>query len=246
MTMFKIDDSDIKQLESDIKTFAARSLPFATKNTLNKAAFTGQKIAREGIKREMITRNRFTVQSVRVEQTRTLRISNQSATLGSIAPFMETQEFGGTETAIGKHGIDIPTSYSAGQEGAKPRTRLPRKANSLAQIRLGKKGGRRAKNSKQAFLFKVQDAVTSGKRNIFHKFTNGNAGIFRVVGGKKKFKRGWPDGANLKMVHNLSFKSVTIHKNPWLKPAVDETVRLIPGIYRESLIFQLRKHGLFK
>ena len=38
--MFTMNDEDIKQLESDLKTFAIRAYPFATKNTVNRAAFT--------------------------------------------------------------------------------------------------------------------------------------------------------------------------------------------------------------
>ena len=65
--MFQINDDDVKQLESDLKTFARRALPFATKATVNGAAFNAQREAKQNVREDMLTRNRFTEQSIRVE-----------------------------------------------------------------------------------------------------------------------------------------------------------------------------------
>jgi len=94
MTMIKINDDDLKQFESDLKTFAKRAYPFATKNTINRGAFEAQKLYRRNADDSMIHRNKFTRQSIQVEQARTLNVSRQAATVGSIAPYMEDQEFG--------------------------------------------------------------------------------------------------------------------------------------------------------
>ena len=136
--MFAVDNRDIKKMERDIKTFAKDALPFATRKTVNDAAFQTQRIARVDVKNDMVNRNRFTVQSIQVDQARTLQISRQEAVVGSIADYMEDQEFGAVKSKSGKEGVAIATSYSAGQgENAQPRTRLP--ISSVARLLVSRK-----------------------------------------------------------------------------------------------------------
>lgn len=244
--MFGVDNRDIKKMERDLKTFAMKAYPFATRQTVNDAAFQAQKIARVDVQRDMVLRNRFTVQSIRVDQARTLQVRRQAATVGSTADYMEDQEFGAVKAKGGKEGVAIATSYSAGQgENAQPRTRLPRKPNTMANIQLQRRRGRKAKNRKQANVFKVQDAVTTGRRYVFLDLGR-RQGIFKVVGGSKSYKRGWPKGARLRMVHDMTKESVIIPKNPWLKPAFDESARMLPAFYADALRFQLRRRNLFR
>ena len=242
--MFHIDNKSIKRLEADLKAFASKALPFATKQTLNRAAFDAQKEARSIVSQKMVERNKFTRQSIRVDQAKTLNLRRQEAAVGSIADFMADQEFGSTKASRGRHGVAIPTSFSAGQQGQRPRTRLPRKPNKLASIRL-KQGKRKPANKRQRTLFAIQDAVTSGNRTIFLDLGK-TKGIFRVVGGRKKFKRGGPKGAKLKMLHDMSNKTVRIPRNPWLAPATKRTEKKIPGFYRDAIVFQLKRRGLFR
>jgi hypothetical protein len=243
--MFGIDSKEIKRLERDLKFFAKRAYPFATKKTLNDGAFQAQKIARADVQKKMVNRNRYTVQSIRVDQARTLDVNRQMSVIGSTADYMEDQEFGAIKTKSGKEGVSIPTSYSSGEgDNARPRKRLPRKPNRMSSIKLTK-NRRRAKNRKQANLFKVQNAVTTGKRIVFMDFGR-KKGIFRVIGGRKKFKRGWPKGAKVRQLHDMSEPSVVIPRNPWLKPAFDEAVRMLPAFYADALRFQLKRNQLFK
>ena len=234
--MIRVDTKDIKEMEADLKTFARKAYPFATKNTVNTAAFRTQKIARNDIQSDLTLRNRFTVQSVQVEQSRTLQVSRQAAIVGSTADYMEDQEFGGIKARKGKQGVAIPTGYSAGQEGAEPRTRLPRKANKLASIQLSKRKGRKMSRA-QRNLVAVKVAAASSNKYIFMDLGK-RKGIFRVLGGKRN--------PRVKMVHDLSEQAVTIPRNPWLGPAVDQVEQEIPDIYRRSLRFQLKRLNLFK
>lgn len=233
--MIEIDQKQIKQLERDLKTFKRRALPFATKATVNGAAFATQKTARRDINVKMITRNRFTEQSVRVEQTRTLKINQQIAVVGSIADYMADQEFGGTNRPEGEN-VAIPTGYSAGQEKQQPRTKLPRKPNKLANIRL-KRRRRGATSRKQRNVAAVKAAAQSTNKYVFLDLGK-RKGIFKVVGGKRK--------PRLKMVYDLTRKSTPIPKNPWLKPAVDHTQQKMPAIYFKALQFQAKRHNLFR
>lgn len=242
--MFKINDREIIQLEKDLKTFAIRAFPFATKNTINKAAFHTRNLSMNHIEKNLILRNKWTKNSVKVTQSKTLYVKKQTAIVGSIADYMADQEFGTTKVKTGKQGVSIPTSYSAGQGEAQPRTRLPRKANKMANIQLHGRRQRKAKTRKQQVLFTVQDAVESGNKYAFIDLGK-RQGIFKIIGGRKGFKRGWPKGARLKMVHDLSKQTVTIPARPWLMPNVLKTIRHIPSFYKKALKFQLKRHNLF-
>lgn len=235
--MFGVDTKSIKQMERDLKTFASKAYPFATRKTVNDAAFQAQRIARTDVKDNMTNRNRFTVQSIQVEQTRTLRVSRQASVIGSTADYMEDQEFGAVKSKTGKEGVQIATSYSAGQgENAQPRTRLPRKPNRMASISLQKrrkKGGSR----KQQNFIAIRQAAATGRKFVFLDLGR-RKGIFRVTGGKRRPK--------IKMVHDMTKQSVVIPKNPWLKPAFDEAARMLPAFYADALRFQLRRRNIFR
>lgn len=234
--MFGIDDRNIKKLEQDLKTFAENAFPFATRKTLNDAAFQAQRIARSDVQKNMVMRNRFTVQSIQVDPSKTLNMRRQSATVGSTAAYMEDQEFGGTKVKGGSKGVSITTSYAAGQgENSQPRTRLARKPNKLANIQLQRRR-KKGKNRKQQNLIAIKQAAQSGRKYVFLEL-NRSKGIFKVVGGRRRPK--------IKMVHDMSRKYVVIPKNPWLKPAFDETTRMVPAFYADALRFQLRRRGLF-
>ena len=233
--MFKLDDRDIKELEKELKTFADRAYPFATKATLNRAAFETQKIARKDVRVKMVTRNKFTEQSIQVDQARTLNVSRQAATVGSIADYMETQEFGGTERKGGSHGVAIATSFAAGQEGQQPRTKVPSKRNKLQNIRLQHRrtGG---SNRRQRNLIAIKQASTTSNKFVFLDLGR-RKGIFKVTGGKRS--------PRIKMVHDLTRQTIRIPRNPWLKPAVDRVNFLLPEFYKDALIFQLKRNNLF-
>ena len=230
--MFKISNPSIKKLERDLETLRKKSIPFATRKTLNDAAFQTQLIARADVGQKMITRNAFTKQSIRVDRARTLNIRRQAARIGSTADYMEDQEFGATKVKKGSEGVAIATSFSSGEgEKSKPRRRLPRKANRMLNITLQR---RRKKGSsrKQQNLIAIKQAAASGRKYVFLDLVR-RKGIFKVTGGKRRPK--------IKMVHDLTKQSVVIPKNPWLKPAVDEVRRMIPAFYADALRFQLRR-----
>lgn len=235
--MFTLDVDNIERYEWELKTFRKRAYPFATKQTINRAAFHAQKRSREHIDKNMVQRNRFTKQSIRVNQAKGLNVRTQEASVGSTAAYMEDQEFGGIRRANGKQGVPIATSYSAGQgQGAQPRTRLPKRVNKLAAIQL-KKGSKKPRTRKQANLVAIKQAAATGRKFVYLDLDR-RKGIFRVVGGKRN--------PRIRMVHDLTRKSVRIPANPWLKPSVDKTQAVIPQFYVDSLRFQLRKQGLFR
>ena len=233
--MFNIDDRETKRLERNLKKFKARALPFATKTTINEAAFTARRIAQTGIRRKLITRNKFTEASIRVEQTKTLDIRRQVSTVGSIADYMEVQEFGGTKRKKGKQGVAIATSFAAGgADNAQPRVRLPRKPNKLQNLRLRRISGK-GKSKRQKNFIAVRAAASSGQKFVYLDMGR-SKGLFKVTGGKRK--------PRVRMVWDLSRQSVVIPRRPWLAPAVRKAGAFIPRNYKKALQFQLKRHGL--
>lgn len=234
--MITVDDKQIKKFERDLKTFASRAYPYATRHTVNSSAFKAREIAQDNVRENMVTRNKWTERSIQVGKTGTLNVQRQAALVGSTAEYMETQEFGGTETSSSGKGVAIPTSYSAGQEGQRPRTRLPRRPNKMAAIQLRKQRKRGTSRAQQNFIA-VQEAAASGTKFLYLDLGR-RRGIFRVTGGKRK--------PRIKMVHDLTRSSVAIPKNPWLAPAVAEAEKFIPGFYRDALKFQLQRQRIFR
>lgn len=230
--MFRADMQDVKELEKDLKTFARKALPFATKQTINRGAFKGRELSQENIERRMITRNKWTKGSVRVQMSKTLDIDRQESIVGSLEGYMATQEFGGVERGEHKH-QPIATSYSAGQaEGKRPRTRAPRRPNKRSQIRLQRRGGA-GMSRRQRNLVAVREAAEGGSKYIYMDLGK-RQGIFKVLGGKRK--------PRVKMVWDLSRKAVTIPRTPWLAPIIPDVGRQLPEFYRDALLFQLRRH----
>lgn len=234
--MITVDNKDLKKYERDLKTFASRAYPYATRHTVNSAAFKARGIAQDNVWENMVTRNKWTERSIQVGKTGTLNVQRQAAIVGSIEDYMETQEFGGTETSSSGKGVAIATGYAAGQEGQRPRTRLPRRPNTMQAIQLQKRKKRGTSRAQQNFIA-VREAAASGAKFLYLDLGR-RRGIFRVLGGKRK--------PRIKMVHDLTRASVVIPKNPWLAPAVSATEKYIPEIYRDALVFQLQRIKLFR
>lgn len=235
----KINDEQIKQLESDLKTFAARAFPFAAKNTLDSAAFDTQKVARDFIKSRMVERNTFTRRSVQVDKVKGLNVRRMASVTGSIADYMEDQEFGAVVVKKGKHGVPIPTTAASGEsKGARVRRKTVRKANRLSSIKL-RKTGANSMARKQRNVVLIQQAAQAGGRNRFIFLDLGRrSGIFKVTGGKRRPK--------LVKMWDLSKGTVVIPRNPWLAPAVEVAQAALPRRYLKALQFQARRAGLFK
>lgn len=223
--MFNINDKDVKKLERRLRVINERALPFATKATINSMAFGAQKLARNEIRQRMVLRNKYTESSIRVDQARGLHIASQRATMGSVADYMDEQEFGGSKKRKTGRSVGIPTSFAAGQRGARPRTKLPRKAYQMAQIML-RKGAKRGATPKQQNAINIATSLGG----FTYLQLGRRKGIFKID------KKGNPA-----MVHDLSRVSVRIPALKWMKPSVDSIVRRRGEFYAQALNFQLSR-----
>lgn len=232
--MFEINDRDVKKYEQDLKNFAAQALPYASRAMLTRAAFDARKNAQGLIRGNMVTRNNFTAGSVRVEKATSLAINRQEAIMGSVADYMETQEFGGMVTGGGKY-QPIPTSYAAGQGRGAKRTKLPRKPNRMQSIQLRKRSGA-GLSRKAANQAAIAQAAGGGNKYVFLDLGR-RQGIFKVTGGKRKPK--------IQMVWDMTRRSVRVPATPTIGPAAQATQRVMPRLYAEALVQQLQRRGIF-
>ena len=227
--MIKINLRAIHRYEEDLITFAKSAFPFATKSMVNTAAFETRRGYVEGAKNKLTLRNKWTTSSVRVLQATTLDVNSQEATVGSLASYAATTEFGGT-TAGESGNLAIATNFSAGVgRGVRPRTKLTRKPNKMASIKLGR--GKQPKTRKG----RNAAAVLSGNTFVYLDLGR-RKGIFKVTGKRTK---------KINMVHDLSRKSARVPATPILGPATAATRQRMPLIYKKALRFQLRRHRIF-
>jgi hypothetical protein len=250
-----IDTREIDRLSKDLKNFTKAAFPIATQRFLNNSAADAMRQARSIIKVDMILKNKFTERSILFNPTRkTLKINQMFSAMGSTQEYMADQQFGAVKFKTGKHGVAIPTSEAAGQGRSKPRTKAVISRNKLQNlilqnrnIRVGK-SKRKPAHEKQRNLLIVKRAIKTGKRYAYMVLGDSGQteGIFKIIGGMKTTKRGWPEGARLKMIYDLSRPSVVIPKNDWIEEAVDGTKVKMPRMFIKELQNQARRHSLFK
>lgn len=204
-----------------------KALHFAERNTMNDLAFETRVQARDELEDNMILRNAWTKRSVMVERARRLA---DPAIVGSERDYLETQEFGGTKTRKGKQGVPLATGYASGEgDTANPRRKLPRARNKLSRLQLAKTRGARG-SKRQRNVAAVRQAVATGRREVFID-TGRKQFIARVTGGKRS--------PRVRMLYDLSRRSVNISRNPWLLPATDRALTKQDRFYAKRLEQQL-------
>lgn len=216
--------TNLSKYEQALERIAARGLPIAMRSTINGNAFATQKAAQQEVGGRMVLRNKWTAQSIQVTQAR----GSEPARTGSRAAYMADQERGATVRPAKGSNKPIPTSYAAGQEGARPRTRLPRKPNKLSSIRL-----RRGRTSAAAAAA-VREAAASGQRFVYLD-TGKRKGLYRITGGKRRPKA--------RMVWDLSRKSVQVKPTHWLRDSTATAMQGWEQRYFAALQYQLRRAG---
>lgn len=197
----------------------SRQLAFAQRDTINALAFETRRNALDNVQASFTLRNKFTERSILVEKA---RYTTDSATVGSTQKYMLDQEFGGQTKDP-----TIPTAYSAGQTNT--RTRMPRKANRMKNIRLPA-GRTQAQSKRQRNLLAVKAAKANGDKFVYID-TGSRKFIARVVGTKRLPK--------IKMVQDMSRTSTPIPRTPWLNPATDKALRKREAMYRAAMRYQL-------
>lgn len=227
----------------DLELFAEKAVPYAIRAALNAVAFETQRTWRLRMSQTMVLRNKWTERSALVERATGLAPHAMFATVGSKLDYLEKQESGFTESKSGKHGIPIPTGFSAGQEGANPRTRLVSGRRWLSRINLTKRPSANSRPARNHAA--IAAARKSGSRHVLLEVRGGKKGIFELVGGRGGGGAG-RQASTLKMVWDLSHGSVSVESNPTLARAVRfVTERKAEQLAEQELRKQLRLHRIF-
>lgn len=223
-----VDTHDIERLVRDLDRVAKQAVPFAMRNSVNTAAFEHRKRWQMEIRSTFVLRNKYVLNSLRVVKATTTR--KPTARLGSEAAFMGTQEKGGTVRGKGRS-KPIPTAVAAGQAmGARPRTRAVRRPNWLSAIKLRR--GRPGANKAQQNAIAISMAVKQSRRFVLLEL-NGLRGIFRVTGRKR---------LTVRLLWNLSKRSVRLKPSHTLQSTLDALERRMPGWYLDALKAQAKRH----
>lgn len=218
-----IQTIEIERLKATLANLAPKAVAYAARAALTRTAYHAAQLGRVRVKKEFITRSRWTEGSVRYERATSLDLRRMYSTVGSTEEYMEKQEFGYVERKRGKHGVAIPTSAAAGQEGTVPRTKLVRPASRLPRIKLSKQRkklfGRRRRPG-QEVMIAVNVAVRDKQKFIAVDVRGSKRwGIYRIVGGRYR-GHGWPGKAKLRMLHEISRPRIVGRPRPWLGPVV--------------------------
>jgi hypothetical protein len=231
--MLTVEFRGLKELVRDLRVARERALPYAVKTALNTAAFEGRKLWQREIKSSFTTRNSFTERSVLVERARGLDAKRMVAVLGSVAPYMGTQELGGTERARGRKKA-IPGPAAAGQAAGSKRTRLVQARARLGALKAPRLIG---KTPAQRWAIAIRKARQDGHKTVLLERPKGGAGLFRVGGGKRR-------KATLRLLYDVSRSSVRIRPEPTLQRTLRALEPKLPHMYQAALIDQLRRHKL--
>jgi hypothetical protein len=246
--MFDFDPNEVESMAKQLKRFRRKAYPFAVRQMLNDTAWDARRFYQEGMRDGLTLRNKWTEKGARAQpERRELNVDRMETRAGHLETYMLTQEKGATIVKQGKHGVPIPTSWAAGQEGAQPRTRLVKKANRMGVIKLKQKWKALGNNDHQRLVRAAQIAVDTKDRYIYAQMPDTDRkGIYKVIGGRKGTTKGWPKGAKIKLVHDLSHKSVTLHPTPLLETASNKARKRMDVHFRKALLFQIERNKLFR
>jgi hypothetical protein len=200
----------------------------ASAAALNRTAKGVELLAKRNIKRMMITRNKWTLGSIKSTRTPPSRpVARQFVLVGSAAPYMAAQESGGT-LGRSKVGRRLTTSEGS-REGpqTKPRKKMARGKMDPRRILLGgrranrKRGASRSPGSKAKRI--VESARAARRKFIYLDLGSDNKGIYLVQ--KRK----------IKMVHRIMTRPMHIKPRKWFEPAVEQGRRIAPGVFFKGL-----------
>jgi hypothetical protein len=229
---FHADLTQLKRLGRQLEKARIEGVPHAIRDYCNGAAFEARGEWIETIGNKLTLRNTWTVRSIRVEKARGIDIKRMSATVGSTAPYMADQEEGATNAKSGKHGVAIPTGASAGQKGAKKRTKPIRGRNYLGNLRVTQRiSGTRQRRNAAA----MQRAVKSGTRVAFLELANGKQGLFRINGSAKRM--GKPT-----MLYDLTRASTVTPPSATMQTSLKALEPRLPNIAIRAVMTQLNRN----
>lgn len=244
MFTISLDKRPIEHLENTLEQIRKKSIPYAVRNTLNAAVYETSELAKKEIGSKFIERNQYSRRSVRYNKVVQRNIDQMMAEVGSVQEYMAKQEHGFVTHATGKHGIAIPTPYASGEGSARVRKKVIRAANRLNKIRIAKglasEYAATYKNRHQRLIRMVQDSLELGFRTIFWMSKrSSHSGFYRLRGGPRLTKRGWPEGLELEQLYLVNKSLTETEEHKWLLPSVTHVRSIMGRLYQKALIEEI-------
>ena len=230
--MFKFDDKQLMKHHNRLQREIGPGLVKATQWTINNMAKRTQFFARDNLAKNFTVRNTWTKRGIVRTETLSTKIDSMESRAGSREEYMKRQEEGFTNRAKGE-GVPIQTGFSAGQEGANPRTKVTRKRYRMGNLKLSersKTGSKRQRNART-----IASGLAKKERNVFLELSRGRKGMFRLKGRGKSLQ--------VKMIHDMSRKSTKVKPTLWLRDATNFAEKHLAEDYGRALRFQLRRAG---
>jgi hypothetical protein len=232
----QVDTSDVKRLSRDLETLSKKSAPYAMRNALTDVAFDARGEWSDQMRSSMTLRNTYTQRSLGVRKASGTNLRTMQSQVGSRLDYVAEREAGSTHVAHGKHGVPIPTSSAAGQGLRAKRTRVVQRANYQTAIHLNQRGigaaTRRGRQQRNAVTIAM--AQRKGNRFVFLDLGR-RKGIFKLTNSKRK---------PVRMVYDLSRKSIRTKPNPMRARAIAVSAPRLPGFLAARLVQQLRYHRI--
>lgn len=235
----QVDTRQIKAFERALEA-VGQTTRTAERRAINTAAFMARGEWQAKIDRELVQRNQFTRGSIRVEQARR---DGEPSVVGSIAPYMDEQEFGGST----KRPYVTPSATGEGDR-AYPRRKYPTLSspNRMKNIRL-RKGPMTVrgksftpKTIKQEVFLRVREAVSRrekyimldipGKRGVYRLDARGGGPIWNPE------RTHGPGGiVSMKMIYAAHRKQLRIPRHATLAPVIQSIEKRLPVVYRATM-----------
>jgi len=241
MINMNIETVEIKKLVETLRDKHAKGIKYAIKRTLDKAAYETSQHMKRHLTDNFIIRNSYVNRSIQYRRANGLIISNMESSAGSTLEFMARQEEGFELHGTGSTGgVTIPTTAVTNQYGSTRRTKAITQKNQMKAIQLTE-----SQKRNKSTIAKIYAARAQGKKEIFiDKETDRwkrTSGIYRIIKWKKKTKRGWSEGAKLRLLYALEDKSIRVKPRKWLNPSLEAISKRVNDYYRDALIEQLKR-----
>jgi hypothetical protein len=194
---FRLDRKAVKRLGDALD----KQVPFATAVALTRTAMQARDAIREGLPSSFVLRNQFTRNGIRYQRAEKRQWPNAYAVVGSISPYMEIQEEGGTKAARAK-AHSIPKGIRSAENRTVPRSKWPgRILAEDVQIR----GGGRTKGAKKGSRTKPKPFLIQEQ---------GGVGVYVRKGRKRRLKR----------LYRLTREPLRVRGRHWLTEPVHRVV----------------------
>jgi hypothetical protein len=239
--VFSLEQQEVRRLAEDLLALSKKALPHAVRNSLNATAFAARNEWSKSITKSMVLRNKWTVNSLRVEKAQGVSIGGMVSKVGTPLDYMKTQEEGGTKhPKTGKH-VPIPTraaagmSMKAGKGKSAARTKGVQAKNYQTAIRLaGKRVGYGVRQFRNQVA--ISAAVKAGGGVVYLDLGR-RKGLFSITGTKK-------GGLRIRMLWDLSRKAVHDKPRPTMKPTLAIIERIAPSIQKQAILEQMDRYHL--